>query len=54
MCGCGCTAIVDSGTTQIIGRTNDIALLMNHLGATSVGGGNYRFDCSKIASLPSK
>jgi hypothetical protein len=54
VCSCGCTAIADTGTTQIIGRTYDIALLMKQLGATSVGGGDYVFDCSKITTLPSK
>ncbi|GAB9477892.1 Aspartic protease, partial [Globisporangium polare] len=40
------TAIVDSGTSFIVGPTSQVASLAKAVGATSIGGGEYSLSCS--------
>ena len=54
MCEASCNAIADTGTTLIIGPENDVSRLNAKLGTTNDADGNALFDCSKLASLPSK
>jgi len=43
-------AIVDSGTSLLVGPTADVAAIANQMGATSVGHNEYTVDCD--ANLP--
>jgi hypothetical protein len=45
-------AVIDSGTSLIIGPTKDIAKLAKAAGASPIPGGLYVVDCSKVNSLP--
>lgn len=45
-------AIVDTGTTLIVGPLSDVQQIASAVGASSSGLGEYTVDCSKIASLP--
>ncbi len=47
-----CQGIADTGTTAIIGPTAAMAALHIALGATSIGGGQYEFDCNTYKSKP--
>jgi cathepsin D len=51
-CNPNCEAIADTGTTLILGPTDDIDALNNALGATLMADGNYGFDCNSIDVLP--
>jgi len=43
-------AIVDSGTSLLVGPTSDVAAIASQMGAQSVGNGEYMIDCD--ATLP--
>ncbi|XP_071811391.1 lysosomal aspartic protease-like isoform X2 [Apostichopus japonicus] len=50
-CSGGCEAIADTGTSLLTGPSSEITKLNNQLGAHSEMG-QFMFDCSQIASLP--
>ena len=50
-CSGGCPGIADTGTSLLVGPSQEINQLNEQLGAKSVGG-EYVFDCSKVSSLP--
>ncbi|KAG5445908.1 plasmepsin-2 [Clonorchis sinensis] len=52
LCAQGCQAIVDTGTTLIVGPTADVNQLNEALGAVSIEGGLSVLECSQIYTLP--
>ncbi|XP_070998694.1 cathepsin E-A-like isoform X2 [Oncorhynchus clarkii lewisi] len=51
-CPRGCQAVIDTGTSLIIGPTRDILALQQLIGATPTSIGEYLIDCARISSLP--
>jgi len=45
-------AIVDSGTSLLVGPTADVTKIAKLVGAQSMGQGMYTVDCTKIQNLP--
>ncbi|KAL2104044.1 hypothetical protein ACEWY4_000912 [Coilia grayii] len=51
-CGGGCQAIVDTGTSQIIGPTNDIDNMNGWVGASNYQTGGSTVSCGNIQNMP--
>nr|XP_020641745.1 cathepsin D-like [Pogona vitticeps] len=52
-CDSGCEAIVDSGTSLIVGPNLEIKSLQENIGATPISSGEFFVDCKRLSSLPS-
>ncbi|TGZ67464.1 hypothetical protein CRM22_004773 [Opisthorchis felineus] len=53
LCAQGCQAIVDTGTSLIVGPAADVNQLNEALGAVPIEGGLNVLDCSQLYTLPS-
>ncbi|KAL1020846.1 hypothetical protein UPYG_G00005480 [Umbra pygmaea] len=51
-CNGGCQAVIDTGTSLIVGVTNDINNIYKLVGATTDQNGDAYVNCSKVATMP--
>ncbi|NXY42005.1 CATE protein, partial [Ceuthmochares aereus] len=51
-CSHGCEAIIDSGTSLIIGPSSQIKRLQEYIGASPSRTGEFLVDCKRLSSLP--
>ncbi|XP_069005740.1 napsin-A [Embiotoca jacksoni] len=52
LCKAGCHAIVDTGTSLIVGPAEEVRALQTAIGALPLLMGEYIIDCARIPSLP--
>jgi cathepsin D len=52
LCDGGCQAIADTGTSLLMGPTDEIKLLNEAIGATEIISGEYEISCNKVDSAP--
>ncbi|KAG8430861.1 hypothetical protein GDO86_019847 [Hymenochirus boettgeri] len=51
-CSSGCEAIVDTGTSLLVGPSSDVSNIFSAIGATMNSNGEYAVPCNSISSLP--
>ncbi|XP_021561887.1 cathepsin D-like, partial [Carlito syrichta] len=53
LCKGGCEAIVDTGTSLLVGPVDEVKELQKAIGAVPLIQGEYMIPCEKVSSLPS-
>ncbi|XP_016005123.2 cathepsin D [Rousettus aegyptiacus] len=52
LCKAGCEAIVDTGTSLVVGPVEEVRALQKAIGAVPLIQGEYMIPCEKVSSLP--